>query len=188
MRSNRQKVLAFVYHDEGGWVVRDTEPGGAGNRGISFERFEAWWHLQGRVGTPTFEDLKNQPQSDADALYGKFFMDPCHFDDLASGVDYVVLDGFINGGGLSILQNALGLKTGNHEVDNHIFGPVTLWAAKHRDPVKLINALCDERKNRNGRLKKRNDPIKPGSSKTWMMVWNERVETVRSRALQMVGH
>lgn len=186
MKSNRQTALDFIYHDEGPFVIRDTEPGGAGNRGISFERFRAWWHLQGRHGEPTFDDLKNQPQADADALYGKFFLDPAHFDDLPFGVDYVVLDGFINGGGLTILQRALGLNDEHPEVEHHIFGPVTLWAAKHRDPRVLINKLCDVRRERNGNLRLSKKIIKFGSAKTWEQVWNERTEVVRKRALAMV--
>jgi lysozyme family protein len=186
MKSNRHVVLDFIYSAEGGFVIRDTEPGGAGNRGIAFERFKAWWHLQKRTGEPTFDDLKNQPQADADALYGKFFMDPCHFDDLPLGVDYVVLDGFINGGGLIILQHALGMKDDHPEVEHHIFGPVTLWGATHRDPRVFINKLCDVRRARNAVLRLSNKPIKTGSQKTWEQVWNERTEVVRKRALAMV--
>jgi lysozyme family protein len=124
--------------------------------------------------------------ADADALYGKFFMDPCHFDDLPLGVDYVVLDGFINGGGLIILQHALGMKDDHPEVEHHIFGPVTLWGATHRDPRVFINKLCDVRRARNAVLRLSNKPIKTGSQKTWEQVWNERTEVVRKRALAMV--
>jgi lysozyme family protein len=113
-------------------------------------------------------------------------MDPAHFDDLPIGVDYVVLDGFINGGGLIILQHALGMKDDHPEVEHHIFGPVTLWGAKHRDPRVFINTLCDVRRARNGNLRLSKKTIKVGSQKTWEQVWNERTEVVRKRALAMV--
>jgi lysozyme family protein len=187
MRSNRAPALSLVYGDEGGFVIRDTEPGGAGNFGISFDEFKDWWRLQKRVGNPTFDDLKAMPRSEADALYAKFYMDPAHFDDLASGVDYVVLDGFINGGGLTILQGALGFAESEREVQRHVFGPKTLWAATHRDPRALINKLCDVRLARNKTLKLYTRPTKPGGKTTFGQVWDRRTELVRGRALKMVA-
>lgn len=181
MRNNREASLAHVYADEGGFVVRATEPGGAGNWGISFERFAAWWKATGRKGDPTFDDLKAMPRGDADKLYGKFFIDPCHFDDLPKGVDYVVLDGFINGGGLLILRRALGLG------DKGLFDPQVLWAAKHREPKAFINKLCDTRLARNKTLKIYREPTKAGGKTTYGMVWDRRTELVRKRALAMLG-
>jgi lysozyme family protein len=166
-------------------VIRDTEPGGAGNRGIAFERFKAWWHLQKRVGEPTFDDLKNQPQADADALYGKFFMDPCHFDDLPLGVDYVVLDGFINGGGLIILQHALGMK------DDHPRSSITSSARSRSGARRIATRACSSTSCAtcaaratpcSGSPTNRSRP----ALKTWEQVWNERTEVVRKRALAMV--
>jgi lysozyme family protein len=181
MRANRGPALAYVFVDEGGYVERNTEPGGAGNFGISFERFKAWRAINGKPPA-TFADLKAMSKVEAAALYDKFFLTPAHFDDLPAGVDYVVLDGFINGGGLLILQRALGVKATGH------FDPVTLWAAKHREPKALINRLCDVRLARNKTLRLYRQPTKPGGNTTFGRVWDRRTELVRSRALKMAGN
>lgn len=172
--------MDFVYIDEGGFAVRAIEPGGAVNMGISFERFEAWRALKGQHGV-THDDLKNMTRPEATEIYARFFFIPAHFDDLPSGVDYAVLDPWINGGGLVILNRALGFKD-----DHKPFDPVTLWAAKHRDAGALIDKLCDVRLARYRTLKNRNQPVKEGSKTTFLMVWEKRTELVRKRAKKLV--
>lgn len=184
MRTNRSAALAYVFTDEGGYAERAIEPGGAVNMGVSFERFVAWRQLKGKPH-PTFADLKAMTRDEATALYDKFFLTPAHFDDLPAGVDYVVLDGFINGGGLTILQRALGLADGEPEVEHHQFGPKTLWGAVHRDAKTFVGKLCDTRLARNKTLRAYHQPVKTGSTTTFGVVWDRRTELVRGRALKM---
>jgi lysozyme family protein len=186
MRTNRDAAMTYVFVDEGGYAERPMEPGGAVNMGVSFERFIAWRALN-KKPKPTWADLKAMPRDEARALYDKFFFNPAHFDDLPVGVDYVVLDGFINGGGLTILQRALGLAPTHHEVAAHQFGPVTLWGSTHRDGKALIGKLCDTRLARNRTLRDYAVPVKLNSKTTFGMIWDRRTELVRGRALKMAA-
>jgi lysozyme family protein len=168
-------ITAFVFPDEGGFVVRDTEPGGAGNLGISFTVFKQWWMAKGRPRAPTFDDLRALTKADAVDVYTIFFATPLHFADLPGGVDYCVLDSGINDGthaSVALLQQALKLHADGK------FTPGALAAAKAANPTDLINAHCDlclERKQAN--------PEWPRFGKGW----TNRIAKRRTRALAMIG-
>jgi lysozyme family protein len=182
MIANRVRVMDFVYKDEGGFAIRALEPGGAVNMGISFARFEAWRKLKDPHKIVTFDDLRAMTREEATEIYAQFFFVPAHFDILPGGVDYSVLDPFINGGGLVILNRSLGFKD-----DHHPFGPDTVWAAKRRDPKALIEKIRDVRLARNKTLHNYNTPVSPTSSTTFARVWDRRTGLVCTRSLVLAG-
>jgi lysozyme family protein len=181
MLANRPKVMEYVYKDEGGFAIRELEPGGAVNMGIAFARFEAWRLLKSKK-VVTFDDLKAMTRDEATEIYAKFYFVPSHFDDLPSGVDYSVLDPFINGGGLVILNRTLGFKD-----DHHPYGPDTLWGAKHRDPKWVIEKIREVRLARNKTLHNYSTPVSATSSTTFGRVWDRRTDLVCSRSLALAG-
>jgi lysozyme family protein len=193
MKSNLDSALAFVLKDEGGYAEREEELGGAVNMGITFTVFAAWRQGKG-MPMPTFADMKAMTVDEAKQIYTAQYVSPVHFDDLPTGVDYVVLDAAVNGGvtgSIKLLQTALGLKP----VDGH-YGLVTKWAANHRDVPKLIAALCAARLAHYKTFKRFTKQVvtakgpltnKDGTPKTWGDIWATRIKLVEKRALAMAG-
>ena len=106
MLANRQKCLDWVFEEEGSFVIRDSEPGGAGNLGISFKVFQAWESLNGNPKV-SFDDLKAMDKDLAGRIYETEWMAPLRFDTLPSGVDYALFDAAVNlgvGGAVRMLQ------------------------------------------------------------------------------------
>jgi lysozyme family protein len=183
MKSNIEAALAFVFKDEGGYAERNTEGGGAVNRGVTFTVFSAW--RLAKKSPASFADLKAMSQAEAADIYQAQYIKAISFEDLPKGIDYCVLDAAINGGvtgSLKLLQKALNLKP----VDGHL-GVVTKWAANHRPVPALIDALCDVRIAHYKTLKRFAAPYQVGKTKTWGDIWTARINMVRSRAKAMAG-
>ena len=186
MRANVDAALAFVFKDEGGFAIRNTEGGGAVNKGITFTVFEAWRLSHGHP-QPTFDDLEKMTKEEATDIYVTQFLSGVHFDELPAGVDYAVYDASITGGvagSIKLLQKVLGLKDDGH------YGLVTKWAANHRPVPELINKLCDIRIAKYKTFKRWNviaNPDKPPEKQvTWGTIWGNRIEVVRKRSMSMV--
>lgn len=187
MKSNTAAALAFVFKDEGGYAERNTEGGGAVNRGITFTVFKAWRLAHGQP-EPTFADLKASSIEEATEIYQAQFLGGVHFDELPAGVDYVVLNAAIQGGvtgAVKLLQQALSLAP----VDGH-YGLVTRWAANHRPVVDLINKLCDVQLAKYQTFKRWTEIANPTAAKekqrTWGQIWGDRIALVRKRGLGML--
>lgn len=181
-------LTKYVKPDEGGYVERDSEPGGAGNFGLAFTNFAAWRRLQG-MGHPTFADLRALSWDEAMQIYAYMFARPCHFDELPPGVNYTVLDSCINngeGGETAFLREALGLPVQDAKGRKLRFTPDVLWGAKHRDPAALVNAFCDVRLKHQKGYRLYNALPTPKSKHTYGYVWDNRVTLVRGRALAMI--
>lgn len=183
MRYNEKASLDYVFKDEGGYAERNTEGGGAVNMGITFTVFVAWRQAKG-IPHSTFADLKAMTREEAADIYRAHFLSSIHFDDMPSGVDYVVLNAAIQGGvtgSIKLLQTALKLKP----VDGH-YGLVTRWAATHRRASDLINWLCAEQLAKYKTFKRFTDPYKEGATRTWGDIWTARIKLVNKRAQAMV--
>jgi lysozyme family protein len=172
MRENRDKVMSWVFDDEGSYVVRSDL--GQSNMGIELHTLYTYRKKHG-LPIPVYQDLKNLSKEEASAIYAEQFINPCHFDDLKSGVDYVVLDTCINlglTGGCRLIQGIYNLPvTGKWD-------QATLDALNKADPFRAIECI------RNAWLDlKRQSPLYdqrgPG--------WNNRDKRVRERAKQLVG-
>lgn len=159
MRANLAKCLEYVFADEGGFVIRDSEPGGAGNLGVSFQTFEEW-----RDEDVTYDDLKALDKKEAGRIYEALYWNKIDGDNLPGGVDYCVFDSAINdgvGGSKRLLEEAL-----NNDG----------WEALKSDPALYINKLCDlclERKK--GKV----------GWKHYGRGWTKRINRRRERALAM---
>lgn len=155
-----------VFPHEGGYTNHPSDPGGPTNWGITIIDARLYWKKDA-----TAEDVRAMPKSVAASIYRLHYAKPLRYDDLPAGVDYAALDYGINSGvsrGAKVLQRLCGVTA-----DGQI-GPVTLAAVAKRDPVVLVNAMCDERL----RFLK--------SLSTWPVFgkgWERRVVEVRALAL-----
>ena len=92
MKLDFQTCILFVLADEGGYVEREIEPGGAGNFGISFTLFSECWKKDKKPGIPTWADLKKMTAQEASNLYEKYVFPLVDFDNMPAGLDYVMVN------------------------------------------------------------------------------------------------
>lgn len=152
MLSNYTKSLAYVLKDEGGYTNDPRDPGGPTNFGITIADYRMYINKGG-----TAEDVKNMTVTQAKTIYKSKYWDAMNCSDLPSGVDYTVFDYGVNSG-----------ITRSKRVYNQF--------KSLSDPVKIINAINDERL---AFLK---------SLKTWPTFgkgWGPRVQRVRTNSISM---
>ncbi|MFQ0813050.1 acetylmuramidase [Brucella anthropi] len=171
MKTNFQKVMPYIFSEEGGYVDNPADPGGATNMGITIATLSAW---EGRQVSP--DDVKEMPRATATQIYRAEFWDKIDGDDLPSGVDYAVFDFSVNSGpgrAAKALQAVLGMP------EDGVIGAQTVAAANMRSPDDIINALCDARAAWLEGL---------ATASTFGKGWLARVERVRARALALAAN
>ena len=137
MKETYHSAITKVFEDEGGYSNDAGDPGGPTNFGITIHDARMYWKHDA-----TANDVRNMPKSIAEDIYDKHYATPLHYNDLPAGVDYAVLDYGINSGirrSARILQKLVGAH-----VDGDI-GPETIKDTNQMDPIKLVNAIYDER-------------------------------------------
>ena len=182
MKENWKVSMFHVLKDEGGYGERSSEPGGAVNKGVTFEAFKFYCKKK-NLPEPTFDDLKAISVETAMEVFRGQYADLIHFDELPHGSDYCMLDSAINngpGGSIRFLQRALELPiTGK-------FDAVTLEKAKAMDATELVNKFCDIRLKIQKTFKNYNYPT-GHKGKTYGWVWDRRVGLVRTRAMAIIA-
>jgi|ERR1700730_14248038 len=137
MQVTYNEAINQVYKDEGGYSNDAGDPGGPTMYGITIWDARKYW----KAGA-TAADVKAMPKSVAADIYEQHYAHPLAYDQLRPGVDYAILDYGINSGigrAPKVLQKIVGVTP------DGIMGPATIAAANKYDPVKLINAIYDER-------------------------------------------
>lgn len=137
MKSNFQKVMPYIFSEEGGYADNPADPGGATNMGITIATLSAW---DGHQVSP--EDVKEMTPATATQIYQAQFWNKIDGDNLPSGLDYALFDFSVNSGparAARMLQGILGLP------EDGIIGAQTVAAANMRSTDEVINALCDAR-------------------------------------------
>jgi lysozyme family protein len=100
MKENFDNAVQYVLNDEGGYAERSNEPGGAVNKGISFQLFEEVFKsdeyfretFYPGVTNPDFSHLKALSDEAAKYIYHKYVFSKISFDDMPVGVDYVMVN------------------------------------------------------------------------------------------------
>lgn len=162
------EALSRLLKDEGGYSNHPSDPGGPTNFGITITDYRRY-----RNPSASAADVKNMRVDEAKQIYKSKYWNAMRCDALPAGVDYAVFDYGVNSGigrAPKVLQRVL-----NVPVDG-VIGPVTLAAVLSSDPVKTVNAICDERMQFLRQLK------------TWPTFgkgWTRRVEGVRTAAIKM---
>ncbi len=137
MQKNFARALQLVLVHEGGYVDHPQDPGGATNKGVTLAVFQRFYG-----SARSKADLRAITATQVEHIYKTGYWDKCQCDELPDGVDYVVFDQAVNSGpGQSAkwLQAAVGVA-----VDGAI-GPQSLAAAMQRDPVQVMQAMCEAR-------------------------------------------
>ncbi len=171
MKSNFQKVIPYIFNEEGGYVDNPSDPGGATNMGITITTLSAW---EGHQVSP--EDVKEMTQATATQIYQTQFWNKIDGDNLPSGIDYAVFDFAVNSGpgrAAKMLQSVLGLP------EDGVIGAQTVTAANTRPAEEVINALCDARASWLEGL---------STAASFGRGWLARVGRVRSRALALAAN
>jgi lysozyme family protein len=159
------QALAAVLRHEGGWSDHPRDPGGATMKGITLATFRA-----ARGAERTKAELRAISDADVEDIYRQRYWLAVRGDDLPAGVDHAVFDAAVNSGpgrAARWLQQALGVWP------DGAIGPKTLLAAAGRDPVELVDRICDLRL---GYLKALQ------TFDVFGMGWTKRVAAVRSEA------
>ena len=135
MRAAFEPALVAVLQHEGGYVNDPQDPGGATNRGVTQTVYDDY--RRGKGLAP--RSVRQIEQSEIGDIYRKLYWDKVRGDDLPSGVDYAVFDFAVNSGparAARFLQRAVGVT------EDGKIGPITIAAAKAKEPTRVITALC----------------------------------------------
>lgn len=144
MLANRPAALERIFASEMGFAVRESEPGGSVEGGITMLVYREY-HERHHLPDPTIDDLKNLSDAEKTAIYDEVVLTPVRFDDLPSGVDYAVADYAVNSGvagALNAIRFLFGvpIPTGFWRMDD------ALLAALHVPPPALaVDAICNMR-------------------------------------------
>jgi lysozyme family protein len=112
--------------NEGGYVNNPADPGGETMYGITKRVAEK----HGYTG-----DMRDLPIEFAKSIAKSDYWDSIHGDDLPPGLDFQVFDACYNSGATTAiewLQKAVRINADGR------FGPATLAAVQHADPLKVI--------------------------------------------------
>lgn len=171
MRSNKEKVLAFTYKEEGGYGNDPHDPGGATNLGIIQVEYNKYRTAK---GLPE-QSVRRITKAEADEIYTRSYWNKVDGDDLPAGIDLVIYDYGVNSGPGRSIEYAQ--RVLNVEVDG-ILGPITLAALKAVEPRKFIRDFDADRLAFLQRLK---------TYAYFGKGWSARVKRCTNAALAMVG-
>lgn len=143
MRDNFDRVLPLLFADEGGYCNDAGDPGGPTKYGIIYADLVQWRGAPAKCQTADkIAAVRAVTRDEAAAIYKARYWDSLRCDDLPAGVDYAVFDYGVNSGigrAAKVLQRIVGAKA------DGIVGGMTLAAVARMDPVKIIDALCEQR-------------------------------------------
>lgn len=171
MQENREQAIAWIGLSEGGYSNNPKDPGGETNFGITARTYAAW---NTKTGRPQ-RSVKNITKAEANEIIVAQYLDPIRFDDLPTGIDYLVADYAVNSGparAMREIQTIVGVAA------DGVNGLQTLAAIRAADQVQLANAYCDARLKFLRSLK---------TWKTFGKGWTARVEFARAQALTLIG-
>jgi peptidoglycan hydrolase-like protein with peptidoglycan-binding domain len=157
--SNFDRVMEYVFQDEGGWTQNPDEPGGASNMGVSRESYS---HYKGR--NVSIDELKQITKAEAKQFYYDQYWKKIGADKLNTGLGYAAFDFGVNSG--TSLVDQIG-------VDDYLSKAIREGDSAQEE----IEILLDDR------LKYMQRSPKWPKYKSG---WSARVSRVRTRAMSMV--
>lgn len=144
--SNFEKYQDKIFDHEGGYVDDPVDIGGATNKGITFNTFEAY--AQEDLGIePTLENLKALTNEQAAIIYKKRYWDKIKADDIKNGsIAYLLYDFNVNAGGNAVkeLQRAL-VDLGNEITVDGAVGNKTIEAINKTNAKLLFDKFKQRR-------------------------------------------
>lgn len=174
MESNYTACELRILAHEGGYTdgIHPFDPGGCTNFGVTIADAKKFWK-----SSATCADVRNMPKAVGLGIIKSRYWDVLSCNSLPSGVDDAVVDYGYNSGNSragKVLRRLLSLS----DTDWHVTAEVVA-EANRRDPVVLINAICDERLKFLESL-----AIWP----TYKNGWSTRVKEVRQFSIQLAAH
>jgi len=135
-------IARLISRYEGGYGWDRADPGGPTKYGITCYDLAEHRHQTMHSMAAWAPIVRTMNLGEAEAIYRRKYASRLRFDELPSGIDCVVLDYGINSGTARPVKvlRAIFKKPGGVVLDN-----ILLDEIKAADPVKLINAICDER-------------------------------------------
>ena len=144
--SNFDKYQDKIFDHEGGYVDDPIDKGGATNKGITFNTFEAY--AKEDLGIePTLENLKALTNDQASIIYKKRYWDKIKADEINNGsIAYMLYDFNVNAGANACkeLQRALNDLGNKVDVDGAI-GKQTIEAINKTDAKELFDTFKQRR-------------------------------------------
>lgn len=177
MRKNFAKAMEHELHYEGGYANDPDDPGGVTLQGVTQRVYDGYRRRRGLQIRPLTKAMLGTAEwkRERGEIYRLQFANAIRFDDLAGGVDLVMLDGAINSGPAQAtkwLQRALAAAGVYHGAPDGDLGESTLDAVRqHPDHDRLI---ADVLSRRLGMLQ---------SLRTWWKFgdgWSKRIASVRA--------
>jgi lysozyme family protein len=124
---------------EGGFVNHPSDPGGATNKGITFNVFRQHGKDYNNDGKIDVEDLKRLTSNDAKAIYKKLYWDAIRADQINSqSIAELLFDFAVNSGvrrAAQLVQHLVNVKA------DGAIGPVTIAAINSANQAQLNNNL-----------------------------------------------
>jgi lysozyme family protein len=171
MNLNFAQSLAWVLQSEGGFVNDPNDPGGATNKGVTQNVYDAYRSAHGLMR----QSVLYITTAEVSNIYKAQYWDAVRGDSVPAGVDYCLFDEGVNSGPVKSiidLQTALGVKADGQ------FGMITMQALNGVNDIEgLIQKICDLRLNWLHRLS------------TWRFFgagWSARIKRVCAQSLVMV--
>lgn len=170
---NYERAIANVLVHEGGahYTNHPADPGGPTKYGITLADLRIW-----RDRPVTAEDVKAMGEEEARAIYRRHYADMAHFDSLALGLDYVILDYAINAGvarAVGDFTRVLKIPFATVMTDEIV---AISWIL---DKQALIQQMSNRRMDFQMGLAPRYDVFKTG--------WRRRIDSVNIIAMNMAG-
>lgn len=171
MKENREAALNYILEDEGGYTTKHGL-GGATNHGISFTFYKEVCAKEGKP-TPTKQDLKNLTYNQAKDIYENHVLPKVRFDDLPTGLDYVMANAAVmegSTGAIKLLEQEIGQTITGH-VDNILILSIADIASSIRIAAGVIIRQMDKKMH-----DKRVGTYGPGWANRLIKVWDRTLK------------
>lgn len=147
-----------VLNSEGGYTNDPNDPGGATNKGITWD---VWiTNSKSILGIdPSLENLQNLSENQAKEIYKKLYWDPIHAENIIDGdLRYLLFDFYVNAGSnaVKVLQKTITEVGGPPVSLDGIIGANTLNAINSINPFTLYNTFKANRQQYYNKLVSRN--------------------------------
>lgn len=172
------KIMPWVFKDEGGYVDHPSDPGGATKWGITRKTLAAWRGIKPYYKLPK-SAVQQLTQEEATAIYRAKYWDKVEADRLPSGVAYTVFDYAVNSGddrAERALQKVVGAFV-DGDIGDDTIKAVNKFCSSHSE-AELIKVYCKSRLSFMQSLK---------HWVTFGRGWSNRVRKVEKRALELAG-
>ncbi len=172
MKETFDKMIPWVFTDEGDYSNDPADPGGPTRLGITYIDLARYRGIPQKDAWPI---VKGMDEDECKKIYRKFYWEPLNCDNLPISVDYFIFDSGLHSGigtAARWLQRAVGATP-----DGKI-GPRTIELCEGKAPATLLGDLIARR-----RAYLKSLPL----WRVYSRGWTNRVNKVQKRSMKLVG-